>query len=136
MSENARLTDEVELGVHVRAPRSRWLPPPSTLRGGAGELGDRGRLVQDEQAEQQARADAGNRRLHARWRRFDARSKRPAVANVVIARTVTTGPMHPRAADTLRAHTYQSRASSSSSRSCGARPPGLSSWCCRATAST
>ncbi len=33
-----------------------------------------------------ARADAGNRRLHARWRRFDARSKRPAVANVAIAR--------------------------------------------------
>lgn len=33
-----------------------------------------------------ARADAGNRRLHQRWRRFDARSKRPVVANVAIAR--------------------------------------------------
>ena len=33
-----------------------------------------------------ARADVGNRRLHARWRRFDARAKRPAVANVAIAR--------------------------------------------------
>jgi hypothetical protein len=33
-----------------------------------------------------ARADIGNRRLHARWRRFDARSKRPTVANVAVAR--------------------------------------------------
>jgi transposase len=33
-----------------------------------------------------ARADTGNRRLHARWRGFDARSKRPVVANVAIAR--------------------------------------------------
>jgi transposase len=33
-----------------------------------------------------ARADDGNRRLHQRWRRFDARSKRPAVANVAVAR--------------------------------------------------
>lgn len=33
-----------------------------------------------------ARADTGNRRLHARWHRFDARAKRPAVANVAVAR--------------------------------------------------
>jgi transposase len=33
-----------------------------------------------------ARADTGNRRLNQRWRRFDARSKRPAVANVAVAR--------------------------------------------------
>jgi transposase len=33
-----------------------------------------------------ARADVGNRRLHARWRRFDARAKRPSVANVAVAR--------------------------------------------------
>jgi len=33
-----------------------------------------------------ARADVGNRRLHARWRRFDARAKRPVVANVAVAR--------------------------------------------------
>jgi transposase len=33
-----------------------------------------------------ARADAGNRRLHQRWRRFDARAKRPTVANAAIAR--------------------------------------------------
>jgi transposase len=33
-----------------------------------------------------ARGDAGNRRLHARWRRFNQRRKRPAVANVAIAR--------------------------------------------------
>ena len=33
-----------------------------------------------------ARGDAGNRRLHARWVRFNARGKRPVVANVAIAR--------------------------------------------------
>lgn len=33
-----------------------------------------------------ARGDAGNRRLHARWVRFIDRRKRPAVANVAIAR--------------------------------------------------
>jgi transposase len=33
-----------------------------------------------------ARGHQGNQRLHARWQRFDARSKRPAVANVAIAR--------------------------------------------------
>jgi transposase len=32
------------------------------------------------------RADAGNRRLHHRWARFDAREKRPVIANVAIAR--------------------------------------------------
>jgi transposase len=33
-----------------------------------------------------ARGDAGNRRLHARWVRFNQRSKRPVIANVAIAR--------------------------------------------------
>ena len=33
-----------------------------------------------------ARGHQGNQRLNARWQRFDARSKRPAVANVAIAR--------------------------------------------------
>ena len=32
------------------------------------------------------RADAGNRRLHHRWAQFDAREKRPVVADVAIAR--------------------------------------------------
>ena len=32
------------------------------------------------------RGQEGNARLHARWRRFDARGKRPTVANVAIAR--------------------------------------------------
>lgn len=33
-----------------------------------------------------ARAQAANRRLHTRWSGFDARKKRPVVANVAIAR--------------------------------------------------
>jgi transposase len=33
-----------------------------------------------------AHAAKGNRRLHARWRAFDARHKRPVVANTAIAR--------------------------------------------------
>jgi transposase len=33
-----------------------------------------------------ARGDLGNRRLHARWVRFDDRHKRPVIANVAIAR--------------------------------------------------
>jgi len=33
-----------------------------------------------------ARGDQGNRRLHARWDSFTARRKRPAIANVAIAR--------------------------------------------------
>ena len=33
-----------------------------------------------------ARGQAANRRLHARWQRFDARDKRPVVANAAIAR--------------------------------------------------
>jgi transposase len=33
-----------------------------------------------------ARGQAANRRLHARWERFDARGKRPVVANAAIAR--------------------------------------------------
>lgn len=33
-----------------------------------------------------ARGDAGNRRLHKRWADFDAREKRPVVANTAIAR--------------------------------------------------
>jgi transposase len=33
-----------------------------------------------------ARGQAANRRLHARWQSFDARKKRPVVANVAIAR--------------------------------------------------
>ena len=33
-----------------------------------------------------ARGDAGNRRLHARWRKFDARRKRNVIATVAIAR--------------------------------------------------
>lgn len=32
------------------------------------------------------RADQANRRLHARWARFDARGKRPVVANTAVAR--------------------------------------------------
>jgi transposase len=32
------------------------------------------------------RGQEGNARLHARWRRFDARGKRPTIANVAIAR--------------------------------------------------
>jgi hypothetical protein len=32
------------------------------------------------------RADLGNRRLHARWARFDQRQKRPVIANPAIAR--------------------------------------------------
>jgi len=37
-------------------------------------------------AEARSRGHQGNQRLHARWRTFDARSKRPSVANVAIAR--------------------------------------------------
>jgi transposase len=33
-----------------------------------------------------ARGQQGVRRLHARWQRFDARRKRPTVANTAIAR--------------------------------------------------
>lgn len=33
-----------------------------------------------------ARGDAGNRRLHARWRTFNLRRKRPVIANIAIAR--------------------------------------------------
>ena len=33
-----------------------------------------------------ARGDAGNRRLHARWVRFNDRGKRPVIANVAVAR--------------------------------------------------
>ena len=33
-----------------------------------------------------SRADAGNRRLNRRWGRFDAREKKPVIANVAIAR--------------------------------------------------
>ena len=33
-----------------------------------------------------ARGDLANRRLHARWVRFDDRNKRPVIANVAIAR--------------------------------------------------
>ncbi|MFW6186860.1 MAG: IS110 family transposase [Actinomycetota bacterium] len=33
-----------------------------------------------------ARGHAGNRRLHSRWERFEARGKRPSVANVAVAR--------------------------------------------------
>lgn len=36
--------------------------------------------------EAQLRGQEGNRRLHARWQRFDARGKRPVIANVAIAR--------------------------------------------------
>ena len=36
--------------------------------------------------EVRARAEAGNRRLHRRWARFDARTKRPTIAAVAIAR--------------------------------------------------
>jgi hypothetical protein len=34
----------------------------------------------------QVRAEAAGRRLHARWRRFDARGKRSTVAAVAVAR--------------------------------------------------
>jgi transposase len=37
-----------------------------------------------------ARGDAGNRRLHARWVRFNQRSKRHVVANVAIARELAS----------------------------------------------
>ena len=33
-----------------------------------------------------ARGDAGNRRLHARWVRFNERGKRHVIANVAVAR--------------------------------------------------
>jgi transposase len=33
-----------------------------------------------------ARGDAGNRRLHDRWVRFNEHGKRPVIANVAIAR--------------------------------------------------
>lgn len=36
--------------------------------------------------EARLRGQDGNRRLHARWQRFDARGKRPTIANVAIAR--------------------------------------------------
>ena len=36
--------------------------------------------------EARLRGQDGNRRLHARWRQFDARSKRPVIANVAVAR--------------------------------------------------
>ncbi|MDQ1306530.1 MAG: transposase [Actinomycetota bacterium] len=36
--------------------------------------------------EARLRGQDGNRRLHARWQRFDARGKRTTVANVAIAR--------------------------------------------------
>ncbi|MFF4259298.1 hypothetical protein ACFY1L_49855 [Streptomyces sp. NPDC001663] len=32
------------------------------------------------------RAERGNRRLHQRWKRFDARDKRPTIAAVAVAR--------------------------------------------------
>ncbi|MDQ0904985.1 hypothetical protein QFZ22_000970 [Streptomyces canus] len=32
------------------------------------------------------RADRGNRRVHQRWKRFDARDKRPTIAAVAVAR--------------------------------------------------
>jgi hypothetical protein len=35
------------------------------------------------------RGHEGNRRLHQRWQRFNARKKRPAVADVAIARELT-----------------------------------------------
>lgn len=37
-------------------------------------------------AQARLRGQDGNARLHARWQRFDARRKRPAVANVAVAR--------------------------------------------------
>jgi transposase len=37
-------------------------------------------------AEARVRGHAGNRRLHARWETFEARRKRPVIANVAIAR--------------------------------------------------
>ena len=65
----------VEAAWHHRARylpgaviRSRWeLAPPSA----------------------RARGDAGNRRLHARWTRFNERGKRPVIANVAVARELT-----------------------------------------------
>ncbi|MFD7170140.1 IS110 family RNA-guided transposase [Streptomyces violascens] len=35
------------------------------------------------------RADRGNRRLHRRWKRFDARNKRPTIAAVAVARELS-----------------------------------------------
>ena len=37
-----------------------------------------------------ARGDRGNRRLHRRWARFDARSKKSTVANTAIARELAS----------------------------------------------
>ena len=37
-------------------------------------------------AQARLRGQEGNRRLHARWQQFDARRKRPAVANIAVAR--------------------------------------------------
>jgi hypothetical protein len=36
------------------------------------------------------RGDQGNRRLHARWVRFNDRRKRPVVANAAIARELAS----------------------------------------------
>jgi transposase len=40
-----------------------------------------------------ARGDAGNRRLHARWVRFNDRGKRHVVANVAVARELEESPL-------------------------------------------
>ena len=37
-------------------------------------------------AASRARGDEGNRRLHQRWMKFDARNKKTTIANVAIAR--------------------------------------------------
>lgn len=37
-----------------------------------------------------ARGDQGNRRLHQRWQSFDARHKKPAIANTAIARELAS----------------------------------------------
>jgi len=48
-----------------KAMRERWQQAPAAAR---------------------ARGHAGNQRLHQRWQAFDARHKRPVIANVAIAR--------------------------------------------------
>ncbi|SOJ55793.1 hypothetical protein MSIMFB_03272 [Mycobacterium simulans] len=63
----------VEAAWHHRKPYQPWSP---TLR----------RRWDAASPVARARGQLGNRRLYDRWRRFDARGKRPAVANTAIAR--------------------------------------------------
>ena len=63
----------IEAAWHQRPP---WRTPSVELR----------RRWEKASPAAAARGAAGNRRLHARWQRFDARRKRPTAANTAIAR--------------------------------------------------